>query len=160
MNIHSTQTNGASWHNGTNGINPHHHPGGFGPTQPPNFSRPPPSFNLQEGGGGPRQGGGFGPHHPGGAYPGGGQQEKGFGGGAPPGHPTWKKGDQALAKYWEDERFYPVVVTALGPGTAVVLFTEYGNHEEVLVADLRPVKGGRQGRDIPPTPGLPPAFRQ
>ena len=25
---------------------------------------------------------------------------------------------------------------------------------------VRPVKGARQGRDIPPTPGLPPAFRQ
>ena len=30
-------------------------------------------------------------------------------------------------------------MTALGPGTAVVLFYEYGNHEEVLVADLRDI---------------------
>ena len=142
MNLHSTQPNGATGHNGTNGLN--HHQPGFGPTQP-NFSRPPPNFNPQGGGG----------HYP---LPG--HQEKGFGGAAPPGKPSWKKGDQALAKYWEDGVFYPVLVTALGPGTAVVLFYEYGNHEEVLVADLRPVKGARQGRDIPPTPGLPPAFRQ
>ena len=61
-----------------------------------------------------------------------------------------------------------MVITAVGQGTAVVHFTEYGNHEEVLVGDLRPVKGGSArggGKNggkagIAPTPGLPPAFRQ
>ena len=49
--------------------------------------------------------------------------------------------------------------------TAVVLFSEYGNFEEVLLSDLVPLpgtsgQGGKRGRsNIPPTPGLPPAFR-
>jgi len=41
-----------------------------------------------------------------------------------------------LAKYWEDEQHYPARVTALGPNTAVVMFTEYSNYEEVLLEDL------------------------
>jgi len=41
-----------------------------------------------------------------------------------------------LAKYWEDEQHYPALVTALGPNTAVVMFTEYNNYEEVLLEDL------------------------
>jgi hypothetical protein len=45
----------------------------------------------------------------------------------------WRKGDECLARYWEDGKFYPVCVTALTEKTAVVLFKEYGNHEEVLL---------------------------
>ena len=52
------------------------------------------------------------------------------------------------------------MVTAVGQGTAVVLYTEFGNHEEVLLSDLRPVRGKGAKGGIPPTPGLPPAFRQ
>jgi len=77
----------------------------------------------------------------------------------PPGKPTWSVGDQALAKYWEDGRYYPTKITAVGPSTAVVLFTEYDNYEEVLISDLMPVRGkGR--KNIAPTPGLPSAFGQ
>jgi hypothetical protein len=56
-----------------------------------------------------------------------------------------------------------VKITDLGDKTAVVHFTEYGNHEEVLLTDLRPLQQphrSRPGPHIPPTPGLPPAFRQ
>ena len=35
----------------------------------------------------------------------------------------WKAGDQCLAKYWEDNKYYPVKVTAVSNKTAVVLFT-------------------------------------
>jgi hypothetical protein len=54
-----------------------------------------------------------------------------------------------------------VTITEIGETTAVVLFTEYGNHEEVLLSDLRPLPRSQQrpGPHIPPTPGLPPAFR-
>ena len=68
-------------------------------------------------------------------------------------------------QYWEDEKYYPVRVTAISKNnTAVVLFKEYGNHEEVFLDDIRPV-GGAGGKNagggfIPTTPGLPPAFPQ
>jgi len=51
---------------------------------------------------------------------------------------TWQPGDACLAKYWEDSKFYPVKVTAVSNKTAVVLFTDYGNHEEVT---FRPLLG-------------------
>ena len=90
-------------------------------------------------------------------------------------NPEWKVGDDCLAKYWEDENFYQVRITAVGPQTAVVVFLEYGNHEEVLLTDLRPLTGSGGGGNyhhnnhhqrrnnknyIPATPGLPPAFPQ
>lgn len=91
---------------------------------------------------------------------------------------TWKEGDLCMAKYWEDGQFYTSQVTAVGQNTVVVLFPEYGNHEEVLLQDLKPVPGsgnhrgrggggGFAGRgrypnqahpSIAATPGLPPAF--
>ena len=72
---------------------------------------------------------------------------------------NWREGDGCLAKYWEDNKFYPVKVTAVSNKTAVVLFTDYGNHEEVLLSDLIPFPTS-QRRFIPSTPGLPPAFPQ
>merc|ERR1719347_705153 len=75
----------------------------------------------------------------------------------------WKEGMKCLAKYWEDNEHYLAQVTALGPDTAVVMFTEYHNYEEVLLSDLQPLKGGSGTSGlsgIAPTPGLPPAFRQ
>lgn len=51
---------------------------------------------------------------------------------------AWRVGDSCLAKYWEDNKFYPVKVTAVSSKTAVVLYTEFGNHEEVLLGDLLP----------------------
>ena len=81
---------------------------------------------------------------------------------------TWQPGDACLAKYWEDSKFYPVKVTAVSNKTAVVLFTDYGNHEEVLLSDMLPFpqQQRRQMQHPPPagyiptTPGLPPAFPQ
>jgi hypothetical protein len=52
-------------------------------------------------------------------------------------------------------------VTALTDSTAVVLFKDYGNHEEVLLSDLVPNVPPHAQRGIgfiPTTPGLPPAF--
>ena len=70
-----------------------------------------------------------------------------------------------LTVLFQDEQYYHASITGLSPTTAVVLFEAYGNHEEVLLSDLRPVsqhqghKGGHRD-NIAPTPGLPPAFRQ
>ncbi|TRY69972.1 hypothetical protein TCAL_02336 [Tigriopus californicus] len=96
----------------------------------------------------------------------------------PTGGRAWKEGDLCLAKYWEDGQFYMSQVTAVGQNTVVVLFPEYGNHEEVLLQDLKSLPGSshhRSGRGgggfsgrgrypsqahptIAATPGLPPAF--
>ena len=82
--------------------------------------------------------------------------------------------------WFQDEQFYQATITGMSPTTAVVHFQAYGNYEEVLLSDLRPVQGGQHqggrggrhggghqgghqthhgGREIAPTPGLPPAFR-
>ncbi|XP_031671743.1 tudor domain-containing protein 3-like [Oncorhynchus kisutch] len=52
-----------------------------------------------------------------------------------------KPGDQVLALYWEDNKFYRSRIDAVHPSglTAVVVFTEYGNCEEVLLHNIRPV---------------------
>ncbi|KAE8751973.1 hypothetical protein FOCC_FOCC001136 [Frankliniella occidentalis] len=52
---------------------------------------------------------------------------------------AWKLGDQCLARYWEDERYYEAVVTGIAARTLVVRFVDYGNHEEVLKQDTIPV---------------------
>ena len=94
--------------------------------------------------------------------------------------PKWQVGDECLAKYWEDGGFYSAKITAMSKSTAVVLFQEYGNHEEVMLTDIMTVPfmgrsandsgsgnnskrsggGSGGGRYIPTTPGLPPAFKQ
>lgn len=53
----------------------------------------------------------------------------------------WNPGDECIAKYWEDNKFYPAVVHAVAPNgaTCVVLFSKYNNYEEVLVEDLKPM---------------------
>ncbi|XP_041358609.1 tudor domain-containing protein 3-like [Gigantopelta aegis] len=54
----------------------------------------------------------------------------------------WKEGDTCLAKYWEDNQFYTSRIEAMAPpqvGTCVVTFLEYGNAEEVLLSDIRPI---------------------
>ncbi|XP_038055365.1 tudor domain-containing protein 3-like [Patiria miniata] len=55
--------------------------------------------------------------------------------------PILNPGDQCQAKYWEDNQFYNAVLTAIHPSgkTCVVLFPEYGNHEEVKMTDIRPL---------------------
>lgn len=67
--------------------------------------------------------------------------------------PAFKTGDTCIAKYWEDNKFYPAVVHAIAPGgsTCVVLFPQYGNYEEVLLKDVVPsndsrAKNGNGGR--------------
>ncbi|CAH1268515.1 TDRD3 [Branchiostoma lanceolatum] len=56
----------------------------------------------------------------------------------------WRRNDHCLARYWEDGKFYPAMVTDVAPNgrTAVVLFTEYDNYEEVEVFNIRPLHGG------------------
>ncbi|XP_035827003.1 tudor domain-containing protein 3 [Aplysia californica] len=51
-------------------------------------------------------------------------------------------GDTCLARYWEDNEFYPAVVEAIAPNgnTVVVTFIDYGNHEEVFVGDVQPLQ--------------------
>ncbi|CAI9734462.1 domain-containing 3 [Octopus vulgaris] len=54
---------------------------------------------------------------------------------------SWRNGDHCLAKYWEDKKFYPAVIDYVAPDhpTCVVTFLEYGNFEEVMLADVKPV---------------------
>ncbi|KAJ8003436.1 hypothetical protein DPEC_G00148310 [Dallia pectoralis] len=60
---------------------------------------------------------------------------------ASPGLGNLKAGDQVLALYWEDNKFYKAQIDAVHPSgsTAVVVFTEYGNCEEVLLHNIKPV---------------------
>ncbi|XP_069129901.1 tudor domain-containing protein 3-like isoform X3 [Argopecten irradians] len=64
----------------------------------------------------------------------------------------FKKGDPCLAKYWEDNKFYPAVIRALYPDlpTCIVLFPEYGNIEEEVnhLTDVKPLS-------MPPSQYLP-----
>ncbi|XP_050299778.1 tudor domain-containing protein 3-like [Anthonomus grandis grandis] len=49
--------------------------------------------------------------------------------------PQFKVGDQCLAKYWEDGKFYPAIIAAITDKTYAVQFKGYGNIEEVLKND-------------------------
>lgn len=64
-------------------------------------------------------------------------------------HGNWKSGDQCLALYWEDNKFYRAVIDAVHPSgsTAVVVFSDYGNCEEVLLQNIRPVHMGTWDED-------------
>ncbi|XP_021058617.1 tudor domain-containing protein 3 [Mus pahari] len=55
---------------------------------------------------------------------------------------VWKPGDECFALYWEDNKFYRAEVEALHSSgmTAVVKFTDYGNYEEVLLSNIKPVQ--------------------
>ncbi|XP_052077918.1 tudor domain-containing protein 3-like [Mytilus californianus] len=52
---------------------------------------------------------------------------------------TWKEGEHCLAKYWEDNQYYHAVIHQCIQNFAVVLFLEYGNHEEVKLTDIKPL---------------------
>lgn len=52
---------------------------------------------------------------------------------------VWNTGEHCLAKYWEDNQYYHAVIHHLSNHTAVVLFLEYGNHEEVELTDIKPL---------------------
>ncbi|XP_007943760.1 tudor domain-containing protein 3 [Orycteropus afer afer] len=55
---------------------------------------------------------------------------------------VWKPGDECFAIYWEDNKFYRAEVEALHSSgmTAVVKFIDYGNYEEVLLSNIRPIQ--------------------
>ncbi|KAM9321237.1 tudor domain-containing protein 3 [Gastrophryne carolinensis] len=54
---------------------------------------------------------------------------------------TWRSGDECLALYWEDSKYYRAEIEALHSSgtTAVVKFSDYGNYEEVLLDDIKPI---------------------
>ncbi|XP_058647673.1 tudor domain-containing protein 3 isoform X2 [Onychostoma macrolepis] len=56
-------------------------------------------------------------------------------------HINWRAGDQCLALYWEDNKFYRARIDAIHPSgsTAVVVFSDYGNCEEVLLHNIKPL---------------------
>uniref|UniRef100_A0A8C1FHN3 Survival of motor neuron-related-splicing factor 30 n=1 Tax=Cyprinus carpio carpio TaxID=630221 RepID=A0A8C1FHN3_CYPCA len=56
-------------------------------------------------------------------------------------HVDWRAGDQCLALYWEDNKFYRARIDAIHPSgsTAVVVFSDYGNCEEVLLHNIKPL---------------------
>ncbi|XP_064636492.1 tudor domain-containing protein 3-like isoform X2 [Lineus longissimus] len=51
----------------------------------------------------------------------------------------WKVGDYCLAQYWEDKEFYRATIVGVSDNveTCVVTFTDYGNTEEVLLAEIK-----------------------
>ncbi|XP_023238930.1 tudor domain-containing protein 3-like [Centruroides sculpturatus] len=53
-----------------------------------------------------------------------------------------KEGNRVLAKYWEDNKLYPAIVHAVSSNgaTCVVHFVDYGNYEEVLIQDVKPLE--------------------
>ncbi|OCT92680.1 tudor domain-containing protein 3 [Xenopus laevis] len=55
---------------------------------------------------------------------------------------SWRQGDECLALYWEDNKYYKAEVEALHSSgtTAVVKFSDYGNYEEVLLENIRPIQ--------------------
>ncbi|XP_012283444.1 tudor domain-containing protein 3 [Orussus abietinus] len=58
----------------------------------------------------------------------------------------WRPGDRCKAKYWEDNRYYNAIVTAVSDRTCVVQFQNFHNFEEVLQIDCIPITDDdRQG---------------
>ncbi|CAN9507222.1 unnamed protein product [Ophioblennius macclurei] len=62
---------------------------------------------------------------------------------------AWKPGDQCLALYWEDSKFYHARIDAVHPSgsTAVVVFSDYGNCEEVLLHNIKPIPADAMEED-------------
>ncbi|XP_036401960.1 tudor domain-containing protein 3 [Megalops cyprinoides] len=63
---------------------------------------------------------------------------------------NWKPGDHCLALYWEDNKFYRARIDAVHPSgsTAVVVFSDYGNCEEVLLYNIKPVHMDSWDEDV------------
>ncbi|KAJ8407077.1 hypothetical protein AAFF_G00287530 [Aldrovandia affinis] len=63
---------------------------------------------------------------------------------------NWRPGDQCLALYWEDNKFYRARIDAVHPSgtTAVVVFSDYGNCEEVLLHNIKPVHMDSWDEDV------------
>ncbi|XP_029458852.1 tudor domain-containing protein 3 isoform X2 [Rhinatrema bivittatum] len=59
----------------------------------------------------------------------------------------WRPGDKCFALYWEDNKFYRAEIEALHSSgtTAVVKFSDYGNYEEVLLSNIRPIQAEAWG---------------
>ncbi|XP_056634705.1 tudor domain-containing protein 3 isoform X2 [Diorhabda sublineata] len=53
--------------------------------------------------------------------------------------PTWNVGDEILAKYWEDGKFYNAAIISITDKTFAVRFKGYGNIEEILKTDCLPI---------------------
>ncbi|XP_072266588.1 tudor domain-containing protein 3 isoform X3 [Pyxicephalus adspersus] len=55
---------------------------------------------------------------------------------------TWRPGDECLALYWEDNKYYRAEIEALHSSgtTAVVKFSDYGNYEEILLVNIKPIQ--------------------
>lgn len=53
--------------------------------------------------------------------------------------PTWNVGDEVLAKYWEDGKYYNAAIISITDKTFAVRFKGYGNIEEVLKTDCLPI---------------------
>ncbi|KAF7238638.1 Tudor domain-containing protein 3 [Varanus komodoensis] len=62
---------------------------------------------------------------------------------------SWQPGDECFALYWEDNKFYRAEIEALHSSgtTAVVKFCDYGNYEEVLLSNIRPIQADTWVRD-------------
>ncbi|KAL4230472.1 tudor domain-containing protein 3 [Mactra antiquata] len=71
-------------------------------------------------------------------------------------------GDTVMAKYWEDGLFYEAVIDSMTPGlaSAYVTYLEYGNTDEVMISDIRPIvqqmMTHQQGPMIPADMNVPP----
>ncbi|XP_017762521.1 PREDICTED: tudor domain-containing protein 3 isoform X1 [Eufriesea mexicana] len=57
---------------------------------------------------------------------------------------VWRVGDECLAKYWEDNRYYNAKVTGVSDRTCVVQFKGFENYEEVLQVDCSPITDDNQ----------------
>ncbi|XP_075055898.1 tudor domain-containing protein 3 [Mixophyes fleayi] len=55
---------------------------------------------------------------------------------------SWRPGDECLALYWEDNKYYKAEIEALHSSgtTAVIKFSDYGNYEEVLLDNIKPIQ--------------------
>ncbi|KAJ6661684.1 hypothetical protein lerEdw1_013206 [Lerista edwardsae] len=62
---------------------------------------------------------------------------------------SWQPGDECFALYWEDNKFYRAEIQALHSSgtTAVIKFCDYGNYEEVLLSNIRPIQADTWVRD-------------
>ncbi|KAH9507786.1 tudor domain-containing protein 3 [Bulinus truncatus] len=53
-------------------------------------------------------------------------------------------GDTCLAKYWEDNEYYPARIDAISHNgaTAIVTYIDFGNQEEIYYSDIHPLHPG------------------
>ncbi|XP_015429017.1 PREDICTED: tudor domain-containing protein 3 [Dufourea novaeangliae] len=61
---------------------------------------------------------------------------------------VWRVGDNCLAKYWEDNRYYNAKVTGVSDRTCVVQFKGFENFEEVLQVDCLPITDDHHVQDL------------